>query len=241
MNFELRIAVCDAKEYSRDRIKEIIEECLAVRHVLGSIDLFPGGRTFCQDKNNFSQYDIIFLDLDKMNGLETAYAIRDGNKEVDIVLVSGTTEYVFEGYKVGAVRYIMKNNMEQLLPECINALLQKKCRINKCRKFDFVGGSREISLRDILYIESQLHKLCFTKLDEKLYIYEKIDNIESEIRHFDFVRTHQSFLVNLEHVEKIGSYIVHLSDGTRIPVVKRRYQEVKNQYLRYKEGRTGFE
>ena len=104
-------------------------------------------------------------------------------------------------------------------------------------RFPFVGGERNIILSKILYIESHSHQLYFHFVgkEEQLYLNKKLDVIEEKLRPYYFARTHQSFLVNLQYVEKIASYKVYLSNGIVLSAVKGRYNELKSMYLRYKE------
>lgn len=45
-----------------------------------------------------------------------------------------------------------------------------------------------------------------------------------------FVRTHRSYLVNAEHVMSIERYQLTLSDGTKLPVPKQRYDQVRCEF-----------
>jgi len=237
MELRLRIAICDDEEYYREYMKKMMEEYLIKKRVLFDIDTYMDGIGLFQRKSNLYKYDVIFLDIgmpDK-NGMETAYEIRKNNSEVDIVFITIIKQYVFEGYKVGAVRYIMKKDMEQLLPECLDALLQKHLRSGRKMKFPFVKGERTVRLEDILCIEIQSHRLRFTLKDEILYMYGQIGKLELQLADCYFVRCHQSFLVNLQHIASINNYIICLSNGTEIPVSRAKSIEVKNCYLRYKE------
>lgn len=98
-----------------------------------------------------------------------------------------------------------------------------------------MGGKRKIMLKEILFIESKSHKLWFERTGENLYMYGQINDLELTLSNYDFIRTHQSYLVNLEHVEKINNYSLYLSNGEEVPVTKSRYSEVKETFLQYKE------
>ena len=156
-----------------------------------------------------------------MNGMETAYAIREKNQNVDIVFITIMMDYALEGYRVDAVRYILKDDLESLLPECMDTILQKKQE--KEMEFPFVGGKRKVLLKEILFIESKSHQLWFERTRENLYMYGQINDLELILSNYDFVRTHQSFLVNLVHIEKINNYLLYLSNGAEIPVTKPSY------------------
>lgn len=237
MDLELNIAICDDEKYYRNYVENVVRDYLVKENVLFQIELFEDGRDFCNVDENIHKFDIIFLDIDmkEMNGMETAYSIRKKNMEMDIVFITVMPDYVFEGYKVSAVRYIMKKEIDKLLPECLGDILRKRKFSGQKMEFSFVGGKRAVFLNDILYIESKSHKLQFTGKVGVLYMYGQINEVESKIADFNFVRCHQSFLVNLEHIEQINNYLICLSDGSEIPVSRPRYPEVKQQYLTYKE------
>ncbi len=237
MGLELNIAICDDEKYYRNYVENVVSDYLVKENVLFQIELFEDGRDFCKVDENIRKFDIIFLDIDmkEMNGMETAYSIRKKNMEMDIVFITVMPDYVFEGYKVSAVRYIMKKEIDKSLPECLGDILKKRKFSSQKMEFPFVGGKRTVFLNDILYIESKSHKLQFAGKTGVLYMYGQINDVESKIEDFNFVRCHQSFLVNLEHIEQINNYLICLSDGSEIPVSRPRYPEVKQQYLKYKQ------
>ena len=113
--------------------------------------------------------------------------------------------------------------------------MQKYLRSGRKMKFPFVQGERTVLLKNVLYIEIQSHRLCFTVGDEVLHMYGQIGKLEMQLADSHFVRCHQSYLVNLEHIASIKNYWLCLSNGTEIPVSRSRYSEVKSCYLRYKE------
>lgn len=237
MALELNIAICDDEKYYRNYVKNAVRDYLVKEDVLFRIELFMNGEAFCEHEENIQKFDIIFLDIemDGMNGMETAYFIREKSPEIDIVFITVTSDYVFEGYNVRAVRYIMKKEIDKSLPDCLANIIKTRKLSGHRMEFPFVGGKRTILLDDILYIESRFHKLQFTRKDDILYMYGQINELESKVTGFNFVRCHQSFLVNLGHIEQINNYLICLSNRSMIPVSRPRYPEVKRRYLQYKE------
>lgn len=237
MSLDLNIAICDDEKYYRDYIEKIVINYLEKEGVFPEIDTFVSGEAFCEEEENVHRFDIIFLDIemDGMNGMQTAYHIREKNPDVEIVFITITPDYVFEGYNVRAVRYIMKNEIDKCLPDCLGSILKDKKYIGQRMEFLFVGGKRTVLLDDLFYVESHSHKLQFKTKDDTLSMYGRINELEIKLSDYNFVRCHQSFLVNIIHIEKIKNYVIYLSDGSEIPVSRPRYAEVKEKYLQYKE------
>ncbi len=100
--------------------------------------------------------------------------------------------------------------------------------------FPFVEGNIELELNRIIYIETDRHKNIFHTVDADYGLYKKLDEIEAELAPFGFLRVHKSFLVNMQYVEKINSYILRLTTGKEISVPKSRYPYVKREYAIYK-------
>lgn len=237
MEQELNIAVCDDEKYYRQYIKELIAEYLVKEDILFHIGEFADGEDFCKEESNIQKYDVIFLDIEMegMNGMDVACKIREKNKEMDIVFITVMSDYVYDGYKVRAMRYILKPNMEKDLPDYLKGMLKERKYFEEKMEFSFIGGKRKVLLKEIFYIESKAHKLIFVKEEETLHVYGKISDIESKLIDYHFVRCHQSFLVNLKNVETIKNYWIYLSNGTKIPVSRQKFGEVRQQFLEFKE------
>lgn len=234
-----KIAICEDEKYYQKHIKQILEAYLSKRKLKYGISIFASGEEFFEQNEYKVEYDLVFLDIEmeQMNGIEVAYKIRAINPNTEIVFVTVLAEYAIEGYHVNARRFLLKEDLKKLIPECLSIILENRNEsLSEKRKFSFIGGEREIVVKDILYVESILHKLCFVREGEKLYMYGKLNQLENILEQYGFVRTHQSYLVNMRFIDKISNYTLFLSDGTKIPVVKSRYQTVKTKFLHYKEA-----
>lgn len=115
-------------------------------------------------------------------------------------------------------------------------MLKKAERENLTVQFQFVEGETTLKVDDIIYIETDKHRNLFYTQNGTYSIYRKLNDIEQEFDGMDFLRIHQSFLVNMRYIEKISSYILRLTTGEELSVPKSRYQNVKKVYSLYKEA-----
>lgn len=94
------------------------------------------------------QYDAIFLDINmkEMDGLETAERIRKLSKTVYIVFVTAYITYALEGYKVGAVRYLLKedSSLENSLKECLDTITDRMSARAEICEIEFQSGKKRI-------------------------------------------------------------------------------------------------
>lgn len=235
-----RIAVCDDEECFRETVKKYVGDYLIKKEVSYEIDTYSSGKDLLELSLDVVKYTVIFLDINMegIDGIKTAKKIREYSSDVYIVFVTAYIDYSLEGYKVDAARYLLKNNinLEDSIYECMDAILEKINHIVLIRKFTFNGCEKNVPFERIVYIESKLHKLEFHIMEERMMtytIYETLNVLEKELQKYGFLRIHQSFLVNLQHIKKVTSYYAVLNNGQRLPIPKARYREVKNAFIAY--------
>lgn len=236
----LTIAIVDDEDYFREDLKELVQSYMIERGYSLQIDTFHSGEEFISLGIGVLKYNIVFLDInmDKVNGVSVAKKLRAINKGVFIVFVTVNVEYVFEGYELDITRYILKDNsnLESLIIECLDAIIQKINYVIVKKMFRFNEIEKQISLDRLLYIESRLHKLEFHVMEErmKLYtMYETLNVIEKQLENFDFIRIHQSYLVNKRYIVDVLRYKVILSNGDELIIPKVRYKEVRDAFIEY--------
>lgn len=233
----INIAICDDEELFLQREQDIISKYMGENGYQYNIDQYLSGKQFLES-NKADKYDIVFLDVSmaEIDGMETAKRIREFNNKVFLVFVTAFIVYSTEGYKVEAIRYILKNDkmFDAAIEESLFTIIQRLAVSKQKHTFSFQEGKIEIDLSNIVYIESNLHKLIFhmnTSKKKQYSMYEKLDSIDAEIGGSGFVRIHKSYLVNMKYVEDIERYKLVLKDGTNLNIAKSRYPAVKETII----------
>ncbi|MCM1044125.1 MAG: LytTR family DNA-binding domain-containing protein [Candidatus Gastranaerophilales bacterium] len=231
----LRIAVCDDEELFLNRIVHSIKNGID-QHGLSAYEITPflSGKDLLESSRTV-EYGAIFLDINmpEDNGLEIAQKIRESGKDIILVFITSFMDYAIEGYKVEAMRFVLKDVLDEVMPECIDAIIRKLDLQAHKVKYDFVEGKREIAVDSIWLIESELHKLYFYISGQKspqYSLYGKLDHMESELCSYSFLRIHKSFLVNTKYIDKIANYKVYLKNEKILPVPKEKFKEVRERY-----------
>lgn len=237
----LKIAICDDEKVFRDNINKYVAAYLNEKEISYEIDTFSSGKEIIDLGIEIKQYNIIFLDInmDDVDGIVTAQKIREYSSEIYIVFVTAYINYSLEGYKVDAIRYLLKNNtnLEASISECMDAIFHKMNLVVKKKKFKFNEGEKEINIDNILYIESKLHKLQFYIMEDKIKIYNlygTLNELENELKDFHFIRIHQSYLTNLKYIRSVKCYKVLLCNNQELLIPKARYKNVKDAFISYK-------
>lgn len=237
-----KIAICDDDLRYCNNIKEILE-ANAMDYINNyEIHMYNSGVAVLQAMSNGFEADVVFMDIQmkEMNGLSAAEQIRGKYKNTSVVLVTQFIDFVMEGYKVNAFRYILKDDQkfEREIAESLKQVYYNKQRELNQKQLYVEDVDLWISTKDIVYIESDLH-------DVKIHIIidgkEKIIVNRANIAYFDtvldngfFIRIHQSYIVNCRFVLGMTKEYVILYDNTYLSIARRRYKETVRVYMRYK-------
>ncbi len=235
-----KIAICDDENLFTEELKELISGYMMEKDFIFEIDTYNSGEALVKLGVGVVRYAIVFLDInmEKIDGIKTAEMIRKVSREVFIVFVTAYVDYSLEGYRLDVVRYLLKGNanFQSNVNECMDAIIDKMNYSVIKRKFDFKEGRKEIMLDRLLYIESNLHRLEFHVMedDETVYtMYEILNVMDDMLSENGFIRTHQSYLVNVKCIENVVRYKVILTNGVELSIPKVRYTEVKKKFIAY--------
>lgn len=107
--------------------------------------------------------------------------------------------------------------------------------------FTFKKGSvfYQMKKRDILCLESAGRDIILYPAGrEEIRYREAIKNEHEKLKAINFVRPHQSFIVNLDHVEQYHTDSMVLSNQLQVPISELRMRDTKKAILRFWEYRN---
>lgn len=221
----LRIAICDDETDARDALRFQLEKILIEDAEQIVYEFSSGSNAASWLANHLGEIDLLFLDVEMkgLNGMETAKKIRTFDEQIVIVFVTGYADYVFDGYHVGALDYLIKPASEEKLRQLIGRVRTKSAQ-EEPRTFTLknMDGTWRFRLCDILYFYSDRRKVILVTAKGEYSFYARLDEIEEQLSP-DFVRIHQRYLINPSHVEHLGSESATIN-GREFPC-SRRYRE----------------
>lgn len=234
----LNILICDDEKPFLDKLANKITVYLESREIPFQMAAFCSGEDLLKHSEK-EPFDIAFLDIsmDTVNGIETARYLRDRNQRICIVFVTGYMDYVLEGYKVGALRYLVKDSLDLNFEECMEAVLKKFHIDTDEICLEFTNEKRYLKADEICLVESRGHKLLFLSAGDKHVIgtmNRKLTEVEDLLGGYGFLRVHQSYMVNMKYIVSIASYRLELEPDITLRVPKNRYPYVKREYAIYK-------
>ena len=238
----MTICYCEDEPAQAKSFAIEIDQWAKNKNIAVHTDLFESAEEYLF-KAGKSVYDVIFLDISMrgQNGMELAKQIREKEKDVILVFVTSDASYVFDGYEVGAYRYLMKPVEAKKLWEILDyTRVQRAAEEENYILVKKDSQSVRVNLRDVLYIEAQKHyvNLCLGKAEPmtvKAVFAELLQEIQEKSD--TFLATHRSYAVNIDKVVRIGRTECTLSDGSSIPVSRSFYKAVNEAFIGYHMGR----
>lgn len=230
--YSMNILICDDDERDILKLRKMIEEYGRQSSMEVNISEFVSGKDMLKAISSTKiDKDAIFLDINMndMDGLSVAKQIREKDEEVPIILVTAYMNYALDGYKVRASRFLIKDDLDKTLTECMDSICHERKKSSKIL-FSCVGGDVYLKLSDIRLIETSGHKNTIWLEKESYQIYKKMDDLAMQLKGYGFLRIHKSFLVNMEYIRQISNYILTMEDGRQLPIPKAKYKQVRQEY-----------
>ena len=96
-----------------------------------------------------------------------------------------------------------------------------------------------IHYKDILYVESSDKRVLFHTVNQGIIpLYEKLSEIQEQLKDARFLRCHQSYLVNMEHIVKATATDFVLMNNELVPIRKRERKQLLDTYKEYQVPTT---
>ena len=188
--------------------------------------------------------DVIFLDISMpgTSGMKLAESLTNYKNPPAIVFVTAYAEFAAKAFNLDAVDYVLKpveldrlghalQKIEAFLSARPDAEQQNQVRL----PIEHDGVKTFIPASDILYIEAHGDYANIVTHESSALLASSMDDLERLLEPEGFLRTHRSYLVNLDAVHTIessGSGLFQLTlDGVdeKIPVARRRASLVKDK------------
>ncbi len=234
----MRIAIVEDDKKQTEFMKACLQKELSALGDRGySISEFESGEAFVE-RFKGGDFDLIILDIymDKLTGMDVAYRIRQLDKHVIIVFCTSSNEFASESYEVNARHYLRKPITE----ESVSAMFRRFDLdvIEKTRVVTLPDG-KSIMLRKILYSEYNNHTVSIHINGENSHrIRISQGDFEKILEVFGhFCSPYKGITVNFFAVQAVNDDSVKLSDGTVLPLTRRRQKEFKEAYTKFKFDR----
>ena len=217
-----------------DQPIEVVGECESVRDAVVVV--------------NACKPDLIFLDINLTDGTAFDFLAQINEQTFKVIFVTAYEEFALRALKAGAVDYILKPVDIEELKLAIRkvtelSITEQKRNINTAKAvwnndddvliLSLHNTFQVIDLNELMYCESDKGYTTFYCSNGKNHLVSKtLKEFEKRLVAVQFVRPHQSFMVNMKFIEKYDkSGVIYLKNGNKIPVSARKRDHFISAFL----------
>lgn len=220
----MRIAICDDQRKDSEYISALVREWAERQKVSVQLERFPSAEAFLFQYEERKDWDLLLLDIEmaQMDGVSLAKAIRQDNQAVQIVFITGYSEYIAEGYEVAALHYLMKPVKPEKLFSVLDRAAEKLRRNEGFLTVQTTEETVRLPFYTIRYLDVQKNYVTVhAKADYT--VKRTLSEMEAELDR-RFFRIGRAAIVNLDLVQRVTKTEVRLSDGTALPLPRGAYE-----------------
>ncbi len=226
-----KIAICDDSQADRNYIQDLTLAWVKERRIDASISPFSSAENFLFQYQEEKDFDILLLDIEmgEMDGVSLAKTLRKDNETVQIVFVTGYSDYISEGYEVEALHYLMKPVKEMKLKEVLDRALDKLSKNEKVLNLEVGGEMARIPVYQIRYLDVQANYVTI-HAKEDYTIKKTLSQVAAELDD-RFYKVGRSAVVNLTYINRVTKTDIYLKDGSQIPLPRGAYEGVNRAII----------
>lgn len=227
----IRVGIVDDSRADAEYVQSLAQTWAAEREISLSVELFPSAEAFLFRYAEAADFDLLLLDIEMggMDGVSMARRIRRENARVQIVFITGYSDYISEGYEVAALHYLMKPLRAEKFAEVLDRAVERLAQEERCLDLSLPGETVRIPLREIRYIDVRQNYATVHAKGE--YTLKKTLSELEESLDDRFFRIGRGAIVNLRLVRRVTRTEVHLSDGSVIALPRGVYEPLNRAII----------
>jgi two-component system LytT family response regulator len=241
----MKAIIIDDEPLARAIVKEFLEPYQQIEIVEECNDGFEGVKAIIQHRP-----DVVFLDIQmpKINGFEMLELVEDPPA---VIFTTAFDEYAIRAFETHAVDYLLKPFSKERFDKAIQRFMdQAEAGKQKKATEELLRGETEAPSQNDRIVVKIGGKIKIIPIGQVLYLEASDDYVkvvtnegsflknktmafyEHHLSSKGFLRTHRSFIVNLQEITHIDPYekenhLAILKGGAKIPVSKTGYAKLR--------------
>ena len=221
-----------------DEVKNLLDEYALSKNLSLDISTFNDGQAVLESDERFN-IAILDVEMPGCNGIELGKILREKNRHIVLMYITSHKKYLDEALNLNAARFFEKPIDSKRFYDGLDNALKRidNTTIKFFLKED--NASVRINANDIIYVEIEPigHRKTKIVTEEKTYISSnKIVFWEEHLISSLFVKTHKSYIINMEYITKYENNTLQLDGKYNIPISRNYQSSVHKAFIRYMTG-----
>lgn len=228
---ECRVAAVDDSEADLTLISDLVRSWADSRGHTVRISCFPSAEAYLFARADGPEADLLILDVEMagMDGVSLARRIRQENSAVQIVFLTGYSDYIAEGYDVAALHYLIKPADAGKFAEVLDRAAAALARNERIFTAESGGETVRIPVHAIRYAEVRGNYVTIHAADT-FRVRMTLSALEAELD-AGFCRAGRWLILNLAEIARVRKKEAVLRDGTVVPLPRGAYEKVSRAII----------
>lgn len=228
----IRIGICDDETTYRGQIKAICSAYLSAQDQRCEFVEFRSGGEVLDYQGE--KIHLLFLDIEMpgANGLEVLSKVRKNEKIWRIVFVTSHKELKWETVDLKTLAFLEKPLDRVGIETCLKTVVREE-KENIEIVYKTIDGTGYIPLDRIVLVQAKGNYVSISCETEEISGFSSIKDIEEQTDGTTVIRTHKSYLANLQHVAKMNGATLQMTNGAVVPVGRKYVFPVKEAYFAF--------
>lgn len=230
---DYRIAICDDKQEDREYVQQLTARWAQQRGNQVEMTEFCSAEQFlfsCPQPD----FDLLLLDIEmgEMDGVSLAKQVRRTNELMQIVFITGYSDYITEGYEVAALHYLIKPVKEEKLFAVLDRAVERLHKNTKVLTLETAEEMVRVPLYQVSALEVQRNYVTVHARQDytvKKSLSELMEQLDER-----FFRVGRSAVVNLNDISRVTRSDIYLTDGRIIPLPRGAYDKLNRAIIHMK-------
>lgn len=229
---DYRFAICDDDGDYAECIDQLAARWARQTGVTVETERFPSAEAFLFRYEERRDFDVLLLDIEMtgMDGVALAKAVRREDDGVQIVFITGYTDYIAEGYEVSALHYLTKPVNEEKLFQVLTRAVGRLARNEPALTLELPGETVRLPLGKIRWLEV-LHNYVTVHAEQDYTVKRPLGELEKMLDS-RFFRVGRSHILNLTCIRRVTRTEAELSTGERVPLPRGQYDKLNRAIIR---------
>ena len=205
------------------------------------VDVYYSGDSMIRAIERGESAHIYFLDIEMegSDGITVGKWIRNRNKNAVIIYGTEHKDYVFDVFEALPFRFLQKPFETQKLEGAIKDAIEWMHSSQQFFSYQVERIRHQVAFEDIYYFEGAGRKVLLCQEDDSQEFYGKISQVWEQLNPEIFLRIHNSYIVNMEHISTVETKAVTMKNGAVLPVSKAYSSQVVNKHMDYIIWKSG--
>lgn len=226
-----QFAVCDDRPEDSRLVARLASRWARQAGAEAEIESFPSAEAFLFRYEEKKDFDVLLLDIEMtgMDGVELARTVRRDNEAVQIVFITGYSDYIAEGYEVSALHYLMKPVNEEKFHQVLTRAVGRLARNESFLTLELPGETVRVPLPEIRYLDVQQNYVT-VHAGRDYTLKRPLAEFEAALDR-RFFRAGRSCIVNLTCIHRVTRTEAELTTGERIPLPRGQYEKLNQAII----------